>query len=193
MQPLIAIYLIWFAWFVSWFAAAAWSNPTIKRAGWARELFFRSLLIAGYILLFGFIANPYDVRYHLWDTQKDLIGCALVALTVAGLAFAWWARLHLGRLWSSSITRKNEHKIIDSGPYRLVRHPIYTGIIFAVFATALLQGKPSAFLGAALLTLGWFIKARIEERFLREELGPEAYDSYARRVPMLVPFRRRRG
>jgi protein-S-isoprenylcysteine O-methyltransferase Ste14 len=70
----------------------------------------------------------------------------------------------------------------------LVRHPIYAGIVLATLATAVVSGTPSSFLGAALMTLGWYVKARIEEHFLREELGPEAYDSYARRVPMLVPF-----
>ncbi len=70
-----------------------------------------------------------------------------------------------------------------------MRHPIYTGIIVASYATAAAEGTTlTAFLGATLMTLGWYIKARLEERFLRAELGAEAYDAYARRTAMLVPF-----
>jgi protein-S-isoprenylcysteine O-methyltransferase Ste14 len=69
-----------------------------------------------------------------------------------------------------------------------VRHPIYTGIITAALATAVVKGTPFAIAGALLMTFGFWIKATLEERFLREHLGPGAYDSYRRRVPMLVPF-----
>jgi len=77
--------------------------------------------------------------------------------------------------------------VIDTGPYGLVRHPIYSGITLASIATAALRGTASAWLGAAVMTLGWYVKARMEEGFLREELGEDAYDAYARRVPMLIP------
>jgi protein-S-isoprenylcysteine O-methyltransferase Ste14 len=86
------------------------------------------------------------------------------------------------------VTRKADHRIVDTGPYGIVRHPIYTGIILSVFATAAFKGTGVAFLGAAIMTVGFWIKARLEERFLRQELGAETYDSYRRRVPMLVPF-----
>ena len=69
-----------------------------------------------------------------------------------------------------------------------MRHPIYTGIIVASAATAALRATAGAWLGVALMTLGWYVKARLEERFLREQLGPDNYDAYARRVPMLIPF-----
>ena len=188
MAPIIAIYLTWIVWVLTWWGAALWSNPTIKRAGVAREWVYRLLAFVGAILMFGLYSTRYDIIYRFWRTPTGVFGWVLAAMTVAGLAFSWWARIYLGRLWSSSVTRKNEHKIVDTGPYRYVRHPIYTGIAFASLATAIAQGTPTGFLGAAILTLGWYIKARLEERFLREELGPEAYDSYARRVPMLVPF-----
>jgi protein-S-isoprenylcysteine O-methyltransferase Ste14 len=86
------------------------------------------------------------------------------------------------------VSRKAEHHIVDTGPYRIVRHPIYTGIILASAATALQRGTAQAWLGMSVMTLGWYIKARLEERFLRDELGADAYGAYARRVPMLVPF-----
>src|SRR5262249_34671190 len=98
--------------------------------------------------------------------------------------------IHLGRLWSSNVGRKADHRIIDTGPYAIVRHPIYTGLIIASCATASLRGTAGAWIGVALLTIGWYVKARLEERFLREQLGVERYDAYARRVPMLIPFGR---
>jgi protein-S-isoprenylcysteine O-methyltransferase Ste14 len=110
-----------------------------------------------------------------------------VAVVLAGLLFTWWARVHLGRLWSSSVTRKADHHVVDTGPYGIVRHPIYTGIILASLATAGMRGTALAWLGAGVMTTGWVIKARLEEEFLRDQLGTETYGEYARRVPMLVP------
>jgi len=112
----------------------------------------------------------------------------LALLTFGGIFFAWWARIHLGRLWSGSITRKEGHHVVDTGPYGLVRHPIYTGLIGATIATATAAATVTAVVGAVLITFGMWLKARTEERFLTEELGPEAYTAYQRRVPMLVPF-----
>ncbi len=117
-----------------------------------------------------------------------VVGVGLVAVQVAGFAFCWWARLHLGRLWSGSVTRKEDHHVVDTGPYGLVRHPIYTGLDAAAIGLALASGQVRIMAGAALIILGCWIKARLEERFLREELGAAAYDAYAARVPMLVPF-----
>jgi len=109
-----------------------------------------------------------------------------------GLLLTWWARLHLGRLWSSVITRKEDHRIIDTGPYAFIRHPIYTGLITALLATAVAEATVTAILGTPLVAFGLWLKARSEERFLMVELGPDAYGSYCRRVPMLVPFLPRR-
>ena len=86
------------------------------------------------------------------------------------------------------MTRKSEHRIVDTGPYALVRHPIYTGLIVSVWATAALRGTPLSLIGAGLVALGFWIKARLEERFLRSELGPDAYDAYAAHTPMLMPW-----
>jgi protein-S-isoprenylcysteine O-methyltransferase Ste14 len=115
---------------------------------------------------------------------------AMVALVGAGLSFTWWARVYLGRLWSATIGRKAAHRLVDTGPYAVVRHPIYTGVIVAVIATALQRGTVQALAGAALLVASFYVKARMEETFLRGQLDPAAYDAYARRVPMLVPFLR---
>ncbi|WP_245490454.1 isoprenylcysteine carboxylmethyltransferase family protein [Mesorhizobium sp. M7A.F.Ca.US.011.01.1.1] len=110
-----------------------------------------------------------------------------VALIAIGIAFAWWARLHLGRLWSGTITAKAGHRVINTGPYGLVRHPIYTGLLLAILATMAAKVTVWGIAGTALLIIGIVTKARLEESFLRGELG-SAYDDYASHVPMLVPF-----
>ncbi|MGH6985338.1 MAG: methyltransferase family protein [Caulobacteraceae bacterium] len=114
----------------------------------------------------------------------------LVALAVLGFSLCWWARIHLGSLWSGWVSRKQDHRVIESGPYALVRHPIYSGVILAAAATAGLESRWTSLVGLALLIAGFWVKARIEERFLRSELGPQAYDAYAARTGMLIPFLR---
>jgi protein-S-isoprenylcysteine O-methyltransferase Ste14 len=197
-SPEAAIYVPWDIWLVTWIAAALWANRTLKRPEIGRELPYRAIAFSGFILLLVFHsqnstdylrgipgANPLTARH--WALPPGA-GWALVGLVALGLIFAWWARIHLGRLWSARITRKEGHKVIDTGPYAFVRHPIYTGLIFAALATAAERGSALAVLGAVLFCAGYWMKARLEERFLRQELGADAYDRYATRTAMLVPF-----
>jgi protein-S-isoprenylcysteine O-methyltransferase Ste14 len=151
------------------------------------QVSYNIVSLIGVLLLFAFYRRP---RVILWRMEQPVAWCLFV-LALTGLCFTWWARLHLGRLWSRWVVRKEHHRIVQSGPYALVRHPIYTGVSLALIATAVMFGTLFACLGAALIVLSFYMKARLEERFLRDELGAEAYDEYARRVPMLVPFVRR--
>jgi len=188
MTPQYTIYALWGAWFVSWTVARLWANRTEKRASIGAELFFRALLGFGGILLFGFPPPHHDyAQMQIWHLG-DALNWILVALTGGGLLFTWWARIHLGRLWSDLIVKKAGHHVVDTGPYRLMRHPIYSGLILAAFATAIEKGNSFALLGAAIITLAFYTKARREERFLRAELGEGAYDAYASKTPMLMPF-----
>jgi protein-S-isoprenylcysteine O-methyltransferase Ste14 len=189
-DPAHACYAIWIAWALSWFFAAAWSSRAQSRASIAHQLPYRLLTLVGFILLFA--VNPRQNRHgslHLWALPDDA-GWAMVVFCLVGFGFAWWARLHLGQLWSAFVTRKAGHRIVDTGPYGIVRHPIYTGIILATVALAIIKGTVTAIIGALLIALGFWVKARLEEGFLREQLGAEAYDAYRNRVPMLVPFGR---
>jgi protein-S-isoprenylcysteine O-methyltransferase Ste14 len=188
LTPLHATYALWIAWLASWTVTIFWSNRTEKRGGIASELLFRALLGGGVILLFAFPSSRHVYgQTQLWNLG-DALRWIMVAPAAAGLLLTWWARVHLGRLWSDWITRKAGHHIVDTGPYRLVRHPIYSGLIAAAFATAIEKGTSFALLGAAIMSLAFYSKARREERFLRRELGEDAYDTYARKTAMLVPF-----
>ncbi len=191
MTPEVTIQTIWLVWWVSWLAAAAWSDRAVKRPSARHQVLYRILAGLGAVLLFGLYRHDRRAEMILWRTPVAL-AWAMVWAVFAGLLFTWWARIHLGRLWSSSVTRKADHHVVDTGPYGIVRHPIYTGIIFASAATAAMRGTTLAWVGACVMTAGWVIKARLEEEFLRKELGAEAYGEYARRVPMLVPLTRRR-
>ncbi len=187
-DPENACYAIWIGWALSWFLAAAWSSRAQSRASIAHQLPYRLLTLGGFVLLFA--VNPRPYRHgplRLW-TLPESAGWAMAVFCLIGFGFAWWARLHLGRLWSAFVTRKTDHRIVDTGPYGIVRHPIYTGIILAAVALAIVKGTVIAITGSLLAALGFWVKARLEEGFLREQLGVEAYDAYRRRVPMLVPF-----
>jgi protein-S-isoprenylcysteine O-methyltransferase Ste14 len=177
--------LAWALWALSWIAASFWSARSVKRAA-ADTRLSRIVTIAGAALLFG---GAFVWRHAslLWSIGT-MAAFILAVLLLSGFAFAWWARLHLGRFWSSGITRKEGHELVNTGPYALVRHPIYTGLIGAVLATAAAEATWFSLLGGALMALGLWLKAALEERFLREEFGPAAYDAYRRRVPMLIPF-----
>jgi len=187
MTPQLAITYLWTFWVLTWLAAAFWSDRSAKRPAFDSEILYRVVTLTGAVLLFAFVARSYDSPMILWSFGRTA-NWVLFGVAAAGFLFCWWARIYLGRLWSGWVSKKEGHHIVDKGPYGIVRHPIYTGIILAVFATAAIKGTGFALLGAAIMTFGFWIKARLEERFLRAELGAESYDAYSRRVPMLVPF-----
>jgi protein-S-isoprenylcysteine O-methyltransferase Ste14 len=182
-QPFV---LIWTAWLISWAVGSFFSGRTEKHISiWDSRAYLIPIL-AGAVLLTPWTAQVLGEQ-ALWPVGNG--GTYLLAgLTLAGILFTWWARIYLGRFWSSAITRKEGHRVIDTGPYRLVRHPIYTGLIGATLATGIAVATVTALLGALLIAFGLWQKARMEEGFLMTELGADAYGPYCRRVPMLVPF-----
>lgn len=176
----------WGLFALSWILAASWSSAVDKRLGLQREVLYRVVLIVGALLL-AIPAHGYHGRWRIWFvTPAQAWACA--TCIAAGFAFAWWARVHLGELWSGRVTAKANHRVIDTGPYRLVRHPIYTGILLSVFATAVIKGTIPGLAGALVIALGIWMKARLEERWLSSELEAGSYGRYRERVPMLVPF-----
>lgn len=109
------------------------------------------------------------------------------AVMIAGLLFAMWAREHLGRNWSRSVTIKQDHELITSGPYGVVRHPIYTGILTGFLGTAIAISELRGFIAFVLVFLAFWIKLRMEEQWMRAQFG-ETYASYAHETAALVPF-----
>ena len=113
-----------------------------------------------------------------------IVGVAAVA---AGLAFTVWARICLGRNWSGTVTLKQDHELVRTGPYRFVRHPIYTGLLVAIAGSAVVRGEWRAALAFVIAFAALWRKLRLEERWLEETFG-EAYARYRAEVAALIPF-----
>ena len=186
--PTELLALIWVAFLASWVGASFWQGRTKKQVMTLESQRYRMPILVGGILYTPWIAAALGWK-PLWVLGNTGITIAAI-LSVAGIAFAWWGRLHLGKFWSNTITHKEDHRVIDTGPYGIVRHPIYTGLIFGMLVTGIAIGLVTTILGAILISLGMWQKGRMEEVFLSKELGEDAYGAYCRRVPMIIPFLR---
>jgi protein-S-isoprenylcysteine O-methyltransferase Ste14 len=102
------------------------------------------------------------------------------------VAFAIWARRHIGRNWSGQVTIRKEHELIRTGPYARIRHPIYTGILLALAGTALAIGEYRAILAFAVIAIGFIVKAKREESFLAMQFGP-AFDEHRQQTGFFLP------
>jgi len=173
---------------LSWMAAALWAGRTIVALPDRSQWVLSAVGVTAVLLVAGAGALFPALRARLWQ-DSFAIGWSMVAVSALGYAWCWWARLYLGKLWSAGVSRKEGHRVVDTGPYGIVRHPIYTGAILAAFAFAASRATPFALLMAVVFTAFFSWKARVEERFLQQQLGP-SYDEYRRRVPMLIPFLR---
>lgn len=183
MTPYLCGAFLWGAFLVSWYAAMAWTAKAVVRTSVLSRLGDYVIYAIGFALLF----IPRARVPGMWQAPK-IASYALLGIEASSFAFAWWARVCLGPLWSGMITLREGHRVVESGPYRLVRHPIYTGFLGAAWAFGLLVTSPTALLGALVLTAQMTWKARREERFLRQALGASGYDAYAARTPLLIPF-----
>ena len=178
---------VWTAWALYWLAAAIGTKKTQRRASpRSRLAHLLPLLVGG--LLIGLPGLPWDAALgmRLWPPSDLLYGVGFTLL-IAGLAFAVWARVHLGRNWSGMVTVKEGHELIRTGPYGYVRHPIYTGILTGAVGTAICSDTLGAALGVVIIAIALGRKLRIEEALMRETF-PGQYQKYCAEVPALVPF-----
>lgn len=177
--------IIWIVFLLYWIISAQ-KVKSIKRREPLRErvLYMISMVIA-YVLLFNdpFTFTALGRRFVPLDPR---IGVSGVVVTALGVAFAIWARLHLGENWSATVTVKTGHELIESGPYRAVRHPIYTGMLVAMAGSALALGQARGLVALVVTAVGFYFKARKEERYMFSEFG-EKYQAYAHRTGMLLP------
>jgi len=170
--------------FAAWWAVRAFSAARSERVEAPRQRATVLLLtVAGAVFL---IAPPPALRTALWSTPPALWWIAL-ALEAAGVAFAIVARESLGTMWSGRVTLKQDHRLVQSGPYRFVRHPIYTGVLLAIVGVVIARATPGALAGFALIAAGLARKMAAEEALLREHFGA-AYDDYRRKVAAIIPF-----
>jgi protein-S-isoprenylcysteine O-methyltransferase Ste14 len=181
-----AIPALWLAWLLCWGAAAMGTKPTQRRESFASQLSHVVPLAMGVALL-ATLRVPFA-----WLSAPVLPAGAVgfwagLALVVAGLGLSIAGRAWLGGNWSGTVTVKLDHELIRSGPYRSVRHPIYTGLLLMALGTAMLEAHTAAFGLWAFIGLVLWIKLQAEERLLTRHF-PEAYPLYRRRVRALIPF-----
>jgi len=173
--------LLMVVWVVMWFGM----KRAKKRESWGERAQYSVLVILGFFLLFGRLRN--------WEWLNDRllpdvvqVWVAGLLLTALGVGIAIWARLNLGSNWSGTVTLKAGHELVRKGPYRWIRHPIYTGILLGMVGTAMIKGHLRGWIGVALVLVAFYIKARREEKFLREEFGA-GFEEHAKKTGMFLP------
>ncbi|ABF40953.1 Isoprenylcysteine carboxyl methyltransferase [Candidatus Koribacter versatilis Ellin345] len=169
-------------WLVSWFTAKRTVRAESSWQNWGRMF----LMWAVFYFLYFSPPRSAFLHYRLVPQTDDWVIGGTV-LTLAGIAFTIWARFALGRNWSAKVTIKREHELIVSGPYRIVRNPIYTGVFFALVGTSIALGQVRHFLVLPVLLASWISKIVTEQRLLTEQFG-EQYVEYCRKVKAFIPY-----
>jgi protein-S-isoprenylcysteine O-methyltransferase Ste14 len=177
---------LWLAWLLSWVIAALGAKTTQRRESLGSRLSHVVPLLIG-VALIVWPRVPWEWLSLPLLPHRPLTYAVGLALVMLGLAFTVWARLHLGRNWSGTVTLKERHELIRSGPYAYVRHPIYTGLLVALLGSAVACGELRAMIGLGVVAGAFIRKLRIEERFMRG-IFPGRYQRYCAEVPALVPF-----
>jgi protein-S-isoprenylcysteine O-methyltransferase Ste14 len=176
---------LWLGWGVFWMAAALYTKPT----RWREPIGSQALHVIPLLLCAALLAEPRWLPPILTAPVVSE-GQPLLVLSVlfvaAGLAFSVWARVHLGRNWSGTVTVKEHHALVCTGPYSLVRHPIYTGLLLALIGTAMAIGEWRGVLGVGCALIGFLWKIRVEERRMRLTF-PE-YERYRKNTAVLIPL-----
>jgi protein-S-isoprenylcysteine O-methyltransferase Ste14 len=176
---------LWIAWLTYWWYSARDVKRTTRPEPLSSQLQHRAPLIVG-VLCFAaprWVPRVLTTRFVPAGLFFPALGTLMLAL---GLGFAVWARRHLGRNWSAHVVVKEDHALVRTGPYRYVRHPIYTGILFGMLGMALAVGEWRTLVGLAGMILSFAIKSRHEEGRMRETFAE--YADYQRHTAALVPY-----
>jgi protein-S-isoprenylcysteine O-methyltransferase Ste14 len=176
---------LWILFGLYWLVSALKRKKTKKRESWLQRLLYVAPLVAAFYLL-----SRYEADYGWLGARfvPDTASMQWVAvlLTAAGVGIAIWARWHLGANWSGIVTLKEGHELIRTGPYRTIRHPIYTGILLAILGTAVAVGEFRGLLALGITWFSFYIKARREESFLTQEFGPR-FTEHQQHTGMFLP------
>jgi protein-S-isoprenylcysteine O-methyltransferase Ste14 len=176
---------LWVAWCVYWFVAARTAKQDRRRESpLSRAAHFVPLAISAWLLWTPQVAGLLGERFLPAGPATFWTGFAIVLL---GLGFTVWARIVLGRNWSGIVTVKQDHELVTAGPYRWVRHPIYTGLLAAFAGSAIARGEWRGVLAVAIAFAALWRKLVLEERWMIETFG-DAYLEYRRNVRALIPF-----
>ena len=175
----------WIVFVLYWIVVARTQSKTQKREPTLQRLVHVLWLACACFLLWrdDLPIGPFNNQFL---PHRFWIASLGAALTVAGIGFAIWARRHLGKNWSAEVTIREEHKLIRTGPYKYIRHPIYTGLLTSVVGTAIVVSEYRALVSLAIFLIGWTLKAKKEEAFLSQEFGP-AFEEHKRLTGFFLP------
>jgi protein-S-isoprenylcysteine O-methyltransferase Ste14 len=193
LQTFLNVHLaLWVFFAAVWVVAARFTKKTLRRDTIKGRLALLVPALVAEAFVPPFSSHWLPPAVAAWFATRlvpasALVGCVSVAITVLGIAFACWARYELGRNWSGWVTLKEDHHLITSGPYAIVRHPIYTGLLTAIVGSLLLQGTPLMLVVLFVLVLALRYKMSREEMFMSEAFGAE-YAAYKQRARALVPL-----
>ncbi len=182
----LLFWAMWAGWLAFWQVMARRAKtPASQESASSRRSHFAPLLIAVFLIAVPRLGiPPLDDRFVPRALWPPTLG---VVVAYAGLLFCVWARLVIADNWSGDVQVKHDHELVVDGPYRWVRHPIYTGLLLMFAGTALGIGEWRGVLAVALVVFAFWRKLRIEEGVMRGAFGA-AYDRYAERTPALIPF-----
>lgn len=175
----------WVIFGLYWFISAMRQKAEKRREPWVERMEHILPLVA-VALLFNWQTARYGwlgMRFVPFSTAVGSIG---LGMTAAGVALAIWARTHIGQNWSAVVSIRADHELIGTGPYRMMRHPIYTGGLLALAGTGLLIGEVRALAGFAIACAAFYLKARKEEKWLAGEFG-ERFTVHQKKTGMFLP------
>jgi protein-S-isoprenylcysteine O-methyltransferase Ste14 len=175
----------WIIWAVWWVVAATQTNRVKQREPVHEWVLRWALMIAAFELLFH-SGSGLGILNRRFVPRSHAVVEVGAALTCIGLAFSIWARQHIGRYWSGSVSIRADHQLIRTGPYSRIRHPIYTGILAGLAGTLLADGHYAAILAFLIVLGGLSWKALREENLLRGEFGP-AFEEHKRLTGFFLP------
>jgi len=176
----------WILFAVIWLLAAFATKKSVYQESRAQRLRYTiPILLGGFLLAKGHRLS--DLLNHRVIPHVEALAWTGAVLCIAGLAFCIWARFTLGRNWSGVVTLKGGHELITSGPYALVRHPIYTGLLTMFVATVIVLGHVAGIIAMPFVFVSLWIKLRHEEKLMLTKF-PNEYAAYQQRVKRLIPF-----
>jgi protein-S-isoprenylcysteine O-methyltransferase Ste14 len=176
---------LWVIFCLYWVVSALRVKRTQQMEAAGRRFGTVAILVVAAFLIFARRANL-GILSRRFTPESETIKAASIVLVAVGVAIAIWARRHIGEYWSSRVALKEDHHLIQSGPYARVRHPIYSGMLLAMIGTGLFVGEWRAIIGVLLVFAAHWQKARREEKLLASEFGP-IYQEYCGRTGSLIP------
>jgi protein-S-isoprenylcysteine O-methyltransferase Ste14 len=177
--------MMWFVITIYWIVSALFVKKTVKRQPVRERMVYIICVLIAFSLLFEHYFS-FAFLYHPVLFQSEIWKMAGLLICAAGLIFSLTARIYLGENWSGTITIKENHQLILSGPYRITRNPIYTGFLVAFAGCAITMGQLKGWLGIIFLLSAMLIKIKKEEEFMHEVFGT-SFQTYKSKVKRLIP------